>query len=204
MSLRLLLLLAYPPLAHLAVVSGSRRLTAAVLILLDVVTLYTPLRAGRASAWWTLSLAALASALLAAAGDGVWLMVALSLALPGIVLIGFLISLRRGHTPLITRIAIQIQSPLPEQITHYTRRLTLLWAVVIAALMGVELGLILFGTTRDWSRYANGYAYLMIAAVFIIEYGYRRLRFRHLPQPALRTYLRALLPQRHLQPDQRN
>jgi len=202
-SLRLLLLLAYPPLAHLAVVSGSRRLTAAVLILLGVATLYTPLRAGRAYAWWTLGLAATVTTLLATAGGGVWLMVALSLALPGVVMTGFLMSLQHGRTPLITRIAAQVQNPLPEPMVVYTRQLTLLWAVVIAALMSVELALILFGSALDWSRYANGYAYLTIAAVFVIEYGYRRLRFRHLPQPDLRTYLRALLSQHHLQPGQR-
>ncbi len=204
MPLRLLLLLTYPPLAHLAVVSGSRPLTAAVLILLCGVILYAPLRSGRAGAWWTLALAAAAASLLAAAGDGVWLMVAVSLALPGVVLLGFLASLRRGQTPLITRIAAQVQSPLPAPMVSYTRRLTLLWSCVIALLMSVELALILFGSPLDWSRYANGYAYAMIAAVFVIEYGYRRLRFRHLPQPELRTYLRTLLSQGHLQPHQRS
>lgn len=204
MSLRLLLLLAYPPLAHLAVISGSRSLAAAVLILLVVVTLYAPLRAGRADTWWILVLAAAAAALLAAAGDGIDLMVALSLALPGVVLVGFMNSLRRGRTPLITVIAAQAQSPLPAPLLTYTRRLTVVWSVVIALLMGIELALILFGTPRDWSRYANGYAYLMLAAVFVTEYAYRRLRFRHLPQPRLRVYLRTLLSQQHLQPELRN
>lgn len=203
MSLRLPLLLAYPPLAHLAVTSGSRPLTAAALILLAVVMLYSPLRQGRVRAWWALAALAAGSIALACMGVGLWLMVALSLGLPGVALLGFIDSLRPGHTPLITIIASRLHDPLPAPLRRYTRSLTLVWALIITVLMSIELGLIVFDTPNAWSRYANGYAYLMIAAVFVIEYGYRRLRFRDLPQPGLNDYVAALLASRHPQAQRR-
>jgi len=190
---RALLLLAYPPLAHLAVISKSRSLTFAALALLIVVLCYAPLQQGRHGAWPVLLGALAIAASLAAAGDGLWLMVALSLGLPALVLAGFARSLRAGATPLITGIAARLHQPLPAELRRYTRALTQLWCGVIAVLMAVEVALITLATPTDWSRYANGYAYALLGGVFAVEYAYRRWRFRTLPQPRLSTYLRALL-----------
>ncbi|HEU0197182.1 MAG TPA: hypothetical protein VFQ88_08240 [Nevskiaceae bacterium] len=191
--LRWALLVAYPLLAHLSILTDSRELTGTALIVLIVGLLLPALRSGKRRAWLLLAGGVAGTTALCAAGDGLWLMVALSMALPCVVLGAFLLSLRDGCTPLITEMAARLHdTELPAEIVHYTRRLTQLWAGVIALLMVYELALILFGTPRAWSRYANGYAYAILAAVFVVEYAYRRVRFRALPQPSLARYLRQL------------
>lgn len=196
MSLRLLLLLSYPALAHGAVATGSRPLMALALSVLVIVATWPRTGAHSGPRWLAFVIAEAAVLVLALLGQGLWPMAALSLALPGVVLLGFARSLRRGETPLITLMAARIHRPLPPELLGYTRHLTQLWAAIIAVLMAVEIALLLWSTPLDWSNYANGYAYLLLGGVFIIEYAYRRWRFRHLRQPALGDYLRLLLSPR--------
>lgn len=194
---RALLFIGYPVLAHLSILNTSHWLGCIALVWLAVALLYPRLSAGSRRAWGTFVVFAAVALLASWLGGGLALMIALSVALPALALSAFVFSLRPGQTALITRIARQIQGPLPPPLERYTRRLTIFWSVVIAALIAVELLLALSAHPQTWSSYANGYAYAILGVIFAVEYIYRRLRYRHYLQPTLRHYLRGLLAAQH-------
>lgn len=186
-------LLAYPPIAHLAVAHRSPVLMGLALGWLAIAAATPLLRKRRPTAWLALGLLLALVALLVREGNGLWLMVALSSALPAVAAAAFWLSLRPGATPLVTAVATRFDGPLPAAALRYTRCLTVLWAVLITALVGVEVTLSATASPTTWSRFANGYAYGILGAAFVLEYAYRRIRFRHLPQPGVLRYVKNLL-----------
>lgn len=193
---RLLLAPLYPLLVHLAVLRHSAGLAAAALLLLAALSLFTPLREGRRGAWLALAIIALALAAAWHVGSVHALLYLPPLVFPALVLWAFAESLRPGRTALVSVIATQIQGPLPPAVQAYTRRVTWLWTLVIAALLGTNL-LLSFGPSQQaWSAFTNGGDYLLIAAVFLLEYAWRRLRFPELEQPSFPHYLRQVLQHR--------
>ncbi|HEX7381449.1 MAG TPA: hypothetical protein VF265_04760 [Nevskiaceae bacterium] len=186
-------LIAYPPLAHVAVTHRSPLLMGLALGWLALTAAQPLLRTCKPTAWLGLGLLLLLVAFLVWQGKGLWLMVALSSALPALAAATFTLSLRPGATPLVTAIATRFDGPLPAEALRYTRRLTVLWAMLITALVGVEIALFVTASPTTWSRFANGYAYGILAAAFVLEYAYRRIRFRHLPQSGVLRYVKNLL-----------
>jgi uncharacterized membrane protein len=70
---------------------------------------------------------------------------------------------------------------------------TWLWVIAILLFTGIDLGLMVFADRETWSRYANGWAYVLLGSIFIGEYVWRRLRFRDLDQPRFLDYLRLVV-----------
>jgi uncharacterized membrane protein len=90
----------------------------------------------------------------------------------------FAASLRGGGEPVITRFARLEHDPLPQELALYTRRLTLMWAILFAGMGGAALALAARGSLEAWSTFTNVVCYLLVAALFVGEYAYRRWRFR--------------------------
>ena len=191
--MRILLLIAYPLLAHASVVMGAPKLEWAALSSLATGCLYGGLRGGRPRVW--LALAGIVAALgaLTAAGGGRYALYLPSLVAPLLVLIPFAGSLLPGQTPLVSRIASLVHRPLPPPLVGYTRGVTWLWTLAIVLFAGIDLFLMACADRETWSLYANGEAYLLLGAVFIGEYLWRRWRFRELPHPAFLDYLRLVV-----------
>jgi uncharacterized membrane protein len=194
--IRALLFLAYACLAHLSVLYSVAALECAALTALAAGILYPRLRAGRAAAWLGLAASAVAAGLAAYFGQGHALMALSSMALPAMVLLAFAASLLPGHTALVTRIAAAAHNPLPPPLLPYTRKVTWLWTLVLAALLLADAYLIAAGSRERWSEFANLELYGVVAVVFLGEYLYRRVRFRRLRQPGFVDYLRLLSKQR--------
>ena len=76
--------------------------------------------------------------------------------------------------PLVERLA-RLQHPhLSPQGVSYTRRVTFLWCVfflVNGALIG---GLIFLGNMRWWAIYSGAVSYVLMGALFLLEWGYRK------------------------------
>lgn len=91
-------------------------------------------------------------------------------------------TLGRGREALITRFARLIENEeLPPDVVQYTRRVTFVWCLAFGA-FALEVGLLAaFADPAVWSLFANVINYLLILALFALEYGYRRWRFRHRP-----------------------
>ena len=196
---------AYPVTAHLAVLSGSTGFIAASVGLLVLLVLLPALVAHRPVAWGLL-LAAIAALFVASVRGQALLL----LFLPPVLINGFMAwlfghTLRPGRLPLIERIVRALHGGLDDldaTIVGYARRLTFAWAALFVALATVNFalaalatpgGLLLTGgiappvtvPLEAWSLFANVLNYLIVGAMFAIEFQVRRRRF---PQQSYRGF----------------
>lgn len=182
--LGLCLFIAYPAVAHF-----GRPLTA--LALLATLAGYIA-----ASLWFHHPLRWLVPAAAAAAVSWAeppveWLLfvppIAINLALAWV----FGRTLMHGRVPLISRFAMLEQGTLSDELASYTRVLTWLWTLLFVAAAATSLALSLSGHRDAWSLFTNFLNYLLVAALFLGEFVYRRLRFRsyrhHSPLQLLRN-----------------
>ena len=195
----------YPIAAHLAVLSGSTSFIAASVGLLALLVLLPALLARRPVAWGLLLVAGAGLYVAAVRGQALLL-----LFLPPILINGFMAwlfghTLRPGRLPLIERIIRALHGGLDDidaTIIAYARRLTLGWAALFVALATVNFalaalatpgGLLLAGgiappvtvPLEAWSLFANVLNYLIVGAMFAIEFQVRRRRF---PQQSYRGF----------------
>ena len=100
-------------------------------------------------------------------------------------------TLVRSRVPLIARFAVLEQGTLSAELAAYTRTLTWLWTALFLAAAVLSLGLAVSGHRDAWSLFTNFVNYLLVAALFLGEFVYRRLRFRnyrhHSPLQLLRN-----------------
>jgi uncharacterized membrane protein len=186
----LLLACAWPLSLHAAVLLGAPhwvpRLTAGALAL--AAALWAAARRSARAALGALGLA-LASAAIALAAPALLLYappVLINAALAAV----FAASLRAGGEPVIARFARLEHDPLPQELALYTRRLTLIWAMLFAGMGAVALVLALGASLQAWSTFANVGCYLLVAALFAGEYAYRRWRFRNYRHASLLELVR--------------
>ena len=138
----------------------------------------------------------------------------LPLLLPPVLITGalglyFARSLSAGRTPLIQRIvcALHPEALAVPGVQPYTRRLTLLWALLLGLLCATSalLGLLAvpggllhaLGLATPWpvplawwSTVANGLNYVVIGGFFVGEYAWRRRRFPQQPYAGFGDFLR--------------
>lgn len=210
---RLLLSAAYPLLAHAASATHDPRLAALALLDILLILLVAPLVQRRPGAWLAVGVAAAA----------LWFvqrspLLPVLLLLPPVLITALLAwwfarTLRPGSVPLIARMvgAIEGHRPadLPPEIAAYTRRLTAMWALLLAFLASANLvlgviavpdGLLVhFGHAPLvavpqvwWSWFANLLNYGIVGAVFVIEYFVRMRLFPDRPYRGLFDFLRRL------------
>jgi len=91
-------------------------------------------------------------------------------------------TLMPGREPLVCRIArLDRGGELPDDLARYARGVTWAWTALLTAFTVVSIMLALFGTPQAWSWFNNVWAFVLMAALFAGEYGYRLIRFRHYP-----------------------
>lgn len=203
---------AYPFIAHLAIARASVALTIAAIALLLVATLLPALANGSVHAWLAVPVA----------GIGCWWLSrtsipALSLYVPPVLVPAFMAwvfghTLLRGRTPLIAQLIslLHADDDPGAEVWSYARSLTFVWTMFFIALASSNLllaalaepdGLLLAaGVTPPltvpqdwWSLFANLIDYLLVAALFGIEYAYRRRRFPQQPYRNMIDFLRRTL-----------
>lgn len=108
-------------------------------------------------------------------------------------------TLAPGREALITRFArLERSEPEPDVLT-YTRRLTFVWVVFFLAMAAVSATLALSGAHAAWVWFTAVGNYLCVAALFALEYAYRRCRFprdRHVSPREQIGLLRAAMRER--------
>lgn len=210
---RLLLSAAYPLIAHAAAEFQDARLAALALFDILLIVLVAPLARGRAWAW----------AVVAAGAALLWTvqrssLLPLLLLLPPVLITAMLAwwfarTLRPGSVPLIARIVCGLEQRAPAELApplqRYTRRLTALWALLLAGLALANALLGVFAVPDGllvrlghppavpvpqalWSWFANLLNYGIVAAVFVIEYLVRMRLFPDRPYSSLPDFLRRL------------
>lgn len=193
-ALGVLLLVAYPLFAHAAIASGMvffawiAWLCLAALILLA------------ARGIWGMTAAALVTAMLLVVDADALLRfppILFNLALA----IWFGWSLLPGEEPVIGWFArLQRKADLPRDLVSYTRALTVIWAAFFIVMAVSALLLALFADPQAWSVFANGVDYLLVGVLFVGEYVYRRLRYRHHRHASLAYHIRSVFSAGRLTP----
>jgi uncharacterized membrane protein len=195
---RLLLLLAYPVLAHLASLREDGTFAALALGDLAVLCLIEPLV--RLRPWaWGLALALGAGLVFFARSPLIQLpLLLVPPAFVALIAWTFGRTLREGRTPLITRIVCAIEGEsvdrLAPDLLAYTRKLTATWAAVLAGLAVANVLLALCAVPgglldslgiappvpvshHAWSWFANMLNYGVVGGLFVGEYYHRVRRF---------------------------
>jgi uncharacterized membrane protein len=190
------LLLAYPVLTHAAVVTGLAYLAwAAWLCIAALVVLWFP------GPWGLAGFALLAAAPLVADAEALLKLppVAINLALA----VWFGRTLAPGEEPMISWFARLVRgTDLAPDLARYTRYSTVVWTAFFVSMAAAAAALALLAAPETWSLFANGIDYLLVGVLFVGEYVFRRLRYRHHEHRALidvvRTVARAgrLAPRR--------
>jgi uncharacterized membrane protein len=188
------LALGYPLLAHLAVVFDETRLQWLALVWLIAISLWGALGARRAWAWALLFAGAIALYALVVTGGGLYALYVPPAVIPAALFSVFALSLRTGEIPWINRVATTMRgAPLPPALVVYTRQVTLLWCGVFVVMFTSAVVLAIWATPALWSIMTNVVHYVILGAVFVLEFAYRRLRFRDLEPWGLFEYLRRLV-----------
>jgi uncharacterized membrane protein/acyl-CoA synthetase (AMP-forming)/AMP-acid ligase II len=108
-------------------------------------------------------------------------------------------TLRRGAEPLVTSFARHAHGgDLPPDIPAYTRGVTLAWTALFAIMAAVAAWLAAVGPERAWTFFVYVASPALVAALFLGEFAWRRVRFRHHPRQRLADMLQYLrLPPTH-------
>jgi uncharacterized membrane protein len=186
--------LGYPLIVYLAVLTNDRHLEWLALVWLLGISMSGALMQWRPWAWGVLLTGSALLWWLVMAGKGLYALYIPPAAIAAALFMLFALSLRAGEVPLVTRIAILMHDgPLPDDLAVYTRHVTQLWCAVCAALFISAVMLALFASPELWSLMTNVIHYVVLGAVFVLEYGYRRWRYAHHQHSGLLQYLRRLM-----------
>jgi uncharacterized membrane protein len=93
--------------------------------------------------------------------------------------VGFGLTLRRGHLPLISRLAERVHGHLTPAMARYTRQVTQAWVLHFAAMAALSVALFAAGRIEAWSLLVNVGTPVATLAMFAGEY---LLRYRLHPE----------------------
>jgi uncharacterized membrane protein len=123
--------------------------------------------------------------------NGTWLLV-LPSATQATFGLAFLRSL--SGTPLIEHFARMVKPELsPAQLAH-CRGWTKIWGIYLIVLAGIGLGLARWAALSVWTVYVGVLSYVLIGALFAVEYLIRKIRFRDYGRNPLDWLLGKLFP----------
>ena len=172
-ALCVVVLVAYPALTHAAVTTGLGYLaSAAWLCLAALLYLSFP------GKWGLAGFALLAAAPLVAEPD-------VLLKLPPVVFnvalaVWFGRTLARGEEPMISWFARLVRgTEVPADLARYTRWSTVVWTAFFVSMAAASAALAVLATPHTWSVFTNGIDYILVGALFVGEYVFRRVRYAH-------------------------
>jgi uncharacterized membrane protein len=203
----------YPILAHIAIAMNSIALTIVAIALLAVVVILPALSRGNVYAWLALPLIAASLWALSHAATPALALYVAPVLVPAFMAWAFGHTLLPGHVPAIEQLIRLLHPPHepPEPaVWLYARRLTLAWTALFIALALLNLLLALLATPDGlllaagitapvavpqewWSWFANVIGYMIVAAFFVLEYAYRRIRFPHQPFRNMFDFIRRIV-----------
>lgn len=101
-------------------------------------------------------------------------------------LASFALTLRRGHTPLITAMAYKLHgAAIPDELIVYTRRVTIAWCCFFAAQLCTSVLLFCLAPLTVWSFFVNVLDIPLVATMYAAEYA---IRIRVLRDPPRHSF----------------
>lgn len=202
---------AYIVLAAIALYADQPRLAAFAVFVLVAAVLSPALRKRSAKAWGALVAAAMLIAWLAMRDAGWLLLDTVPIIVNAALCVLFARTLAAGRTPLIARFIAIVESPerlRDARVARYARQLTVTWAVVLGA-QTVLLAFIVLAMPHGllamldiatpslvapgWTMYLHAGSYLVVGALLVVEYAWRRWHLRHIVHPSLAKFMLALV-----------
>jgi uncharacterized membrane protein len=110
-------------------------------------------------------------------------------------------TLIQGREPLITGIVRRIRGPLPPEIDRYSRQVTVLWCAYFTAQLLASLLLLCAAPLAAWSFFINVLSFPLTVTVFVGEFIFHTIRFRHLPQRHFVELVKAITAWRMTAPE---
>jgi uncharacterized membrane protein len=174
--------LGYLIFTHFALAHQHPRLALAALVCVCGISLW--LRAHTLAGKWVAVLASIALlvALSAAPQSGrlEWIIFVPPVLVNAVLCWIFWRTLLRDRMPMISVFARHSRAgDLPSDLVVYTRRVTWVWTAFFAAMAAISAALAVFGPLRAWSLFVNLGNPVLVAALFLGEYAWRRARYRH-------------------------
>lgn len=184
------LLLTYLVLVHLGIVFERPILLTIAIPVLATGIFFSGLKSYKVSAWFILIAVAAVSAGFGLLNKSTYLLYLPPVAAPLLIGWGFLRTLRPGQVPLVTDIGEKARGPLSEEMRHYTRGVTIAWAICLMMIASWGILLPLLGSLELWSFFTNIVNQVLVGGLFIGEFIYRKYRFRDHDHPSFWQYLR--------------
>ncbi len=176
-------LLLYPLVVHGLIVFGLSQVAVLALVAASLFSLAASWRLGRGGHWlWALVYASLGGAGLVSLFSGT----PQALFLPpvlinGVLAIAFGASLRSGERPMIERFMAAMEfrgADPPAELRAYARLLTVQWTLFFIAVAVAALLLARLASLAAWSLFVNVLVFVLAAALFAMQYGWRWRRYR--------------------------
>jgi len=125
--------------------------------------------------------------------NGAWLLV-MPAATQATFGLTFLRSLGRTRTPLIEHFARMVKADLSLEEQAHCRRWTKVWGIYLIVLAAVGLVLARFATLKIWTLYVGFLSYVLVGALFAVEYVVRKITFRDYARNPIDWLLQKLFP----------
>ena len=191
--MQFVLVLAYPLLAHLAVTLHIPWLQALALIVLALGVLYRALWEKSRFAWIFFSVFSALCITASVWNAAIYLLYLPPILIPLLFWSVFFRSLLPGKEPLVTHIGEQARGPLSVDMRIYTRKVTIMWTVMFALIASWSALLPWLASPALWSLFTNVINYVLVGALFALEFLYRKYRFRDHDHPSFYQYLRIVI-----------
>lgn len=169
---------AYPSVTHYAVLHHRPGIAITALLLVLLLMAWPWLRRTWHKGMALLSVGVLAI-LLQRAPDLTWLLYGPPVIINLLLCYLFGQTLAGGREPMISWFARLERGALTAELARYTRRLTWVWTVFFFTMALTSALLARFASLHAWSLFTNLVNYLLAAALFLGEYAYRRIAYRH-------------------------
>lgn len=187
------LTLSYPLLVHLAVWLELPELKLLALLVLALGLLLPGLRQGNRFTWGLFLLSLVMISVIGYMDVAIYLLYLPPVAIPLLLWGVFFRGLLPGGVPLVTDIAEQVHGSLPDPLRRYTRSVTQMWAIFFAVMALWSALLPWLATITLWSLFTNFINYILAALLFVMEYIYRKWRFRDYDHPGFVDYLKIVV-----------
>lgn len=96
-----------------------------------------------------------------------------------LILYPFARSVTPGKTPLLSRFHQLTENDHDSQVMEYTKNVTWVWVIFITLMLFNTLALTFFAPLEIWSLFTNIINYALMLALFITEWLFRMLWFKH-------------------------